>query len=296
MLEQVVNELLEGTVAQTFRDNFLKEIPAQQFEETGTQVTPSAFFLETTLLLEGTELLECLSDFSHARTRGSDRFDDEGTPTVRAGSHGKHSLDFLLEAVSAGKVGLVDDVEIGDFHNAGLEGLHVVTHARDQEQGCGICQASDFHFVLAYSNGFNQHHVAARRVEDRDHVVGGWRQASQLSACSHAADVNLFVARKALHADAVAKEGAARKRAGGVNRDDSHARTSTSTLARKLFHQGAFPGPGRPCNPDDFRLPGGRKQPLQELRAQRVASLYRRDSASDGPPVSREHLRSPSLD
>ena len=83
MLEQVVNELLEGTVAQTFPDNFLKEIPTQQLEETATQVTPSALFLQSTPLLEGAELLKCLPYFSHARTRGGDRLDDGGTPTVR---------------------------------------------------------------------------------------------------------------------------------------------------------------------------------------------------------------------
>ena len=103
MLEQVVNDLLEGTIAQTFPNNFLKEIPAQQLKETATQVTPSALFLPSTLLLEGAKLLECLPHFSHARTRGGDRLDDGGTPTVRAGSHGKHGLDFLLEAVGAGR-------------------------------------------------------------------------------------------------------------------------------------------------------------------------------------------------
>ena len=84
MLKQVVNELLEGTIAKTFPDDFLEEIPAQQFEETTPQVTPSAFFLQTTLLLEGSELLECLPHFSHTRTRGGDRLDDGGRhPSAR---------------------------------------------------------------------------------------------------------------------------------------------------------------------------------------------------------------------
>jgi hypothetical protein len=66
MLEQIVHELLEGTVAQTFPGNFLKEILTQQFEETTTPVTPSALLFPRTLLLEGAELFERLPYFSDA--------------------------------------------------------------------------------------------------------------------------------------------------------------------------------------------------------------------------------------
>jgi hypothetical protein len=66
MLEQVVNELLEQVVGQTFARNFLKEIPTQQFKETATPVTPSPLVLPPTLLLEASKMFERLPYFSDA--------------------------------------------------------------------------------------------------------------------------------------------------------------------------------------------------------------------------------------
>ena len=65
MLEQVVNELFEGTIVQTLLGNFLKEALTQKFEETAAPVASPALLLPSTLLLEGAEVLECLPHFSN---------------------------------------------------------------------------------------------------------------------------------------------------------------------------------------------------------------------------------------
>jgi hypothetical protein len=66
MLEQVVNELLQGPVAQTFPGNGLKQIPTQQFKEAAAPITPSALLLPGTLLLKGQKLFQRLPYFCNA--------------------------------------------------------------------------------------------------------------------------------------------------------------------------------------------------------------------------------------
>ena len=129
-----------------------------------------------------------------------------GVASRRDAQHGGH---LLLHAIGAGTVRLVDHEHVGDLHHSCLEGLNVVAHAGDEQQGGGIGQARDLDFVLAHAHSLDQHHLAAGRLEDSHDVVRGGGKAAELSARGHAADVNALVAREALHADAVAEDGPA---------------------------------------------------------------------------------------
>ena len=66
MLEQVVNELVQEVIAQTFADNSLKEIPPQHFKQTSAPVIPPAIRAAGALVLELLKLFQRLSHFAYA--------------------------------------------------------------------------------------------------------------------------------------------------------------------------------------------------------------------------------------
>ena len=53
---------------------------------------------------------------------------DRGLVAVR---QAQHRLQFLLDTGGAGLVGFIDGEDVGDFEDAGFDGLYVVSHARD---------------------------------------------------------------------------------------------------------------------------------------------------------------------
>jgi len=77
------------------------------------------------------------------------------------------AADFLLDAVSAFAVGFVDDKNVGDFHDAGFEALHVVTHAGNEDDESDVGEAGDFDFILADTDGFDEENVFARWLQGR---------------------------------------------------------------------------------------------------------------------------------
>ncbi len=53
---------------------------------------------------------------------------DDG-PAIEWLGEAEHGLEFALHAFRAGLVGFIDDEDVGDFHDAGFDGLHIVAHA-----------------------------------------------------------------------------------------------------------------------------------------------------------------------
>ena len=71
---------------------------------------------------------------------------------------------------SAGVVRLVDDVDIGDLHDAGFECLDVVAHAGDQDQDGDGGDPGDGDFGLTYADGLDDEDVASRSSEEPDEI------------------------------------------------------------------------------------------------------------------------------
>ena len=105
-------------------------------------------------------------------------------------AHGKrlHRLDLALQALRAFPVGLVDDKNIGNLHDSGLERLHVIAHAGNQDHDGHIGQAHDVHLILADADGLDQHQVAPAGIEHRGHVGRGAGEPAERPARGHAAD------------------------------------------------------------------------------------------------------------
>ena len=75
--------------------------------------------------------------------------------------------------------------------------------------------------ALAHADRLDQDPVEPRRIEQVAHFARGRGQAAEGAAAGHAPDVDALVEGDGFHADAVAQQGAAGERAGGIHRDDA---------------------------------------------------------------------------
>ena len=97
--------------------------------------------------------------------------------------------------------------------------MNVVAKAGYKHHQHTIGEAHDVDFVLADADGFDEHLALTRRIEQQRDLRGRPRKAAKKAACGHGTDKNARIAGVALHADAVAHNGAACIRTGGVHRD-----------------------------------------------------------------------------
>ena len=142
-------------------------------------------------------------------------------PFVAANCERLHSANFPLDRSAPLMVHFIDDENVGDLHDPGFDGLHIVAHSRDENHDSDIGQANDIDFVLADADSFDQDEVAAGGIEHRGDVGGGPGQSAQRAARGHAANVNAGIGKMVLHANAVAENCAAGVGAGRIDGDDA---------------------------------------------------------------------------
>ena len=165
---------------------------------------------------------------------------DRGRPVVAAHGQRLHGPNLALHTFGAVAVRLVDDEDVGDLHDAGLDRLHVVAHAGNKNDHRYVGQRDDVHFVLAHADGLDQHHVASAGVEHRRDVRRGAGQSAQRTARGHAADVDARIGVVRLHANAVAENRASAERTGRIDGDDANRLSLLAILARQLIDQRAL--------------------------------------------------------
>ena len=83
-----------------------------------------------------------------------------------------HHRDLGARSCRHRAIGLVDDEDVADLHDPGLDGLDVVAHARDEDHEVRLHGAHDLDLVLPHADGLDQHDVEARGVEHIDGIVG----------------------------------------------------------------------------------------------------------------------------
>src|ERR1035438_8048560 len=114
--------------------------------------------------------------------RRSDRFDRLhqfgdafafGGHRVEDGAGEAFGVKFQLHAVGAGAIGFVDDEDVGDLHDAGLDGLHIVAHAGDQHHYRDLRDGGDGDFVLPYPDGFDDDVFPAGSVHEVRQICRG---------------------------------------------------------------------------------------------------------------------------
>jgi hypothetical protein len=219
-----------------FRDGpeqaLAKHFPETKTPGAGASGTPARSFKDRAGHCDkfGQALAFCCN---HTTNRSGIRSSD----VIRQALHGP---DFLFETIRTRQVGFVDYENIGDFHNAGLDGLDIIAQTRHQDQDSHVGEARDFYLVLARADGFNQDHIAPGRVEEQREVKRHLRDTAQLAAARHGTNKNAGISVMVLHANAVAQDGAARERAAWVNGENADGLPLAPKNSGELIYEGAL--------------------------------------------------------
>ena len=190
---------------------------------------------------------------------GSDGANDGRRSLGMIGDEGLQASDFMLDAVGSFTVGFVHDEDVGDFHEAGLEALDVVTHAGDEDDESDVGEAGDLDFILADADGFDEEHVFAAGFEDESDVRGGKGESAERAAGGHGAGVEAGVAGMLAQADAVAEKGAAGEGARWVDGDKANGLVGMAEVLSEAVDEGALAGAGRAGDADAEGVAGMRE-------------------------------------
>src|ERR1019366_284575 len=155
--------------------------------------------------------------------QGGGQFGDAfafGGHGVEDGAVEAFGVEFQRHAVGAGVIGLVDDEDIGDLHDAGFDSLDIVAHAGDEHDDGDLGDGGDLDLVLADADGFDDDVIPAGGVHEAGEIGGGAGESAQGAAGGHGTDEDSRVGVVLLHADAIAQNGAAGNAAGGVDGED----------------------------------------------------------------------------
>src|SRR5512141_3189312 len=102
-----------------------------------------------------------------------------------------------------GPVSFVDDQDVGDLQDAGLDGLDLIAHARGFDDERGMRQTSHIHFALSCAYRFDNDNLVACGGKDLYDGSRLLRKAAQRATRSHRADENARIAGQVTHAYAV---------------------------------------------------------------------------------------------
>jgi hypothetical protein len=181
-----------------------------------------------------------------------------GLAPVLTGADLEEEAERVEERFHAGEVGLVDEEEVADLEDPGLEGLDDVAGRRLEDENDQVGAVEDVELGLADPHGLDEDAVHAEGVEDIGHVRRRGGEAAVALARGQGADEDAAVVERRLHPDPVAEEGPPGERARRVDGDD---RDGVAVLEgapgeggrdRALAHAGGARDP----DPDGAPLPG----------------------------------------
>ena len=156
-----------------------------------------------------------------------------------------HGANLAFDSFGSVAITFVDHKDVGDFHDAGLDGLHVIAHARNQNDDGDVGKTNDVHFILSDTDGFDHDDIATRGIENSRSVGRGAGQATERTAGGHAANEDAGIGVVVLHANAVAQNRSPGVRTGGIHGYDAGGFASFAVMARQLVHQRALAGTRR---------------------------------------------------
>src|SRR5579884_3106675 len=131
-----------------------------------------------------------LHQITDACTICCDRLDDGRSPIVTPDGKRLHSSNLALHAIGSLAIALVDHEDISDFHDAGLDRLHIISHSGNEDHDRNVCETHDVNFILTDANGLHENHVFSSSVEQCRNICSSGSQAAEESSRSHAADIN----------------------------------------------------------------------------------------------------------
>src|ERR1700676_2372453 len=267
-----------------------------RFEHFDQAILPE-FNVLLSALAAGFEMLAKFFDggskFLDTTIVGSNGADHRRMPAVAGHHERKHGMELLFQSVGALAIGLIQNEDVADFHQAGFHVLDVVAKAGNEDDEDAIREAHDVDLVLADSDGFDKHLALPRRIEQKRDFSGGTREPTKESARGHGANENPSVAGVALHADAVAKDGPAGVRACRVHGDHADAVFTLAVIRGKTIDQRALASAGRASDAGEIRLAGVGKKLAKEFFGFRRVIFDGCDGARDGTHVAGTDLGGP---
>jgi hypothetical protein len=198
-------------------------------------------------------------------------------PAVGLGVRMDQHAQVHQHAIRAVAVRLVDDKQIRDLHDARFHRLHRIARLRDQDDDCRVCGFDNIQLGLADPNGFDDDDIFAKGVQEFDDTFGGVGEAAVVAARRHTADKYPVVEVVLLHANAVAQDGTAGKRAGGIDSDNAHCHAQLPHQGRQFVRHRTLAGSGRTGDANAIRLAQLRIEPLHDGRHIRTILLDPRD-------------------
>jgi hypothetical protein len=190
-----------------------------------------------------------------------------------------------LRFIGSGLVCLVDDDDISDLKQAGLDRLHAVTKPRGLNDDHRIGKRRDIGAVLTRTDCFYENHWVAGSVQQVHEPGSRPGKTTLATATCHAPDKDTIVRMAIHHANAIAENRAAGNRTRRVNGEYGYATTRRPDLAEKCGHERTFPGSGWPGHADYVCAPGQRKEGIERLKAARLFVFHKRRQTWQCSPV-----------
>ena len=229
-----------------------------------------------------------LGDPVQALTAGADGADHRGLPAL-AGLGQMHQLaQLLVHPLGAGKVRLVDDEDVGDLQDPGLDDLDAVAGRRGGDHHGGVGREHHLELGLSDTDRLDQAPVAAAGVDQPDRLPARAGQPAEMPSRRHAADEHAAVEGVPLHPYPVAEDGAPAERAARIHGDDPHSLAPPPPPLDEPVGDGALPRPGRPGHPDDVSVPDPLPHRPDQLGQSRIAILDHADRPRQRPQVPGE--------
>jgi hypothetical protein len=141
-------------------------------------------------------------------------------PSANCSSDSIASIDAAVRSAPS-RSALFTTNTSANFHDAGLEGLHLISRARHERHDRHVRGADDVDFVLADADGLDDHDIKTSGIEDDGGFGGAVGQSTEMAARGHAADEHARVLGVCLHAHAVTENRAAAVRARRVHADNA---------------------------------------------------------------------------
>src|SRR5882762_7802411 len=116
--------------------------------------------------------------FSNSLTFAGHSFYNRRGPTVPARSQGLQRSDLALDAFRPIVIALVNDEDVGNFHDACLYRLHIISHAGNKDYHCDVSQTDDIYFSLPHPDGLNHDYIAPRSIKNRRYIRSRAGQAA----------------------------------------------------------------------------------------------------------------------
>ncbi len=216
---------------------------------------------------------------------------DDGRPPIAVAKRLQRQERFNRGhgSIRAFAIGLVDDEDVGDLHDPGLERLHFVAASGHGDHNRDVGGADDVDFILSDAHRLDDHDVLARRIEHQGDLACSLGETTEVAARGHAADEHAGVAGVRLHPYSIAEDRSAREWAGRIDGNDADGPSRRAERRGQLVDERALAGAGRTSHTDEISAARPCEDVADEIGAGRRVVFDQGDGSGDGAEIPREH-------